>query len=232
MKKICLLLLLLITLKSAVHAQIGFEGGINFANLSIKENGEKLATKYLIGAALGMFADIRLGDGGHMYFEPGAYYHTNGAKVTGPPSWKYIIGAGSFPLDIEYKSGEKCGQRFFVGIGPYFGYNINNSSEIWGNYLENIDFGLGLNLGFIGKKHLYIRGRYQFGLRNELPNGDSKNSIKQQYGCITLGYMIRGCRRSNGYGGSGGRSGNHWRGLRHSRWSTHEYRRRPPGPGY
>ena len=232
MKNIYLILLTVASISKSGHAQIGFEAGVNFANLAIQSNGTKVNSSYLIGAAFGMFADIRMGDGGHIYLEPGAFYQTNGANIKGNPNWKYIIGAANFPLSIEYKSGYKCGQRFFAGVGPYIGDNLNNSTNISDNYLQSTDFGVGFNIGFIGKKHLYIRARYQVGLMNELTGGDSKNYIKQSYGSLNLGYMIRGCRRGNGYGGSRRSKGNHWRGLRNNKWSTHQRLDRPAGPGF
>ncbi len=233
MKKTYLLLLLFASLATVVHAQIGFEAGLNMANLSIKSNGTKAGTKYKAGAAMGIFADIKLGDGGHMYFEPAAYYQNNGATIKGTPNYKYMINSADFPLSIEYKSGEKCSQRFFVGIGPYLGDNINGSYSIdyIGTIVQKFDFGIGLNAGFIGKKHLYIRARYLIGLENEYPGGDSKNSIKQSSGGLTIGYMIRGCRSRSSFGGSRRGGGNHWRGLKKNHWSTRQRFRTPRGPG-
>jgi len=233
MKKTFLLLLLFALFAHTLQAQIGFEAGLNMANLAIKSNGTKVATKYKAGAALGLFADIKLGDGGHMYFEPAAYYQNNGATIKGNPDYKYLINSADFPLSIEYKSGDKCSQRFFAGIGPYIGDNIIGSYSIAyiGTVVQNYDFGIGLNAGFIGKKHLYIRARYLIGLDNEYPSGDSKNSIKQSSGGLTIGYMIRGCRSRSVFGGSHRHEGNHWRGLKKNHWSTRQRFRTPPGPG-
>ena len=246
MRKTFLLLFLTALFATALQAQVGFEGGVNFANLAIKSYGDKVGTKFLIGATLGLFGDFKLGDGGHMYFEPGAYFQNNGAKIKGNPEGKYIINGANFPLYIEYKSGDKCSKRFFCGIGPYVDVNINgaddygtvnstsltNTEIVIGTDLRRADLGLAANIGYIGRKHLFIRAHYQMGLINEIPDGNSQNSLKQSCGSLTIGWMIRGCR-ANGWGGSyRRREGNHWRGLKKNRWSTKQSWRRPPGPGY
>ena len=232
MKHTFLALLLFISLTTTAYAQIGFEGGVNFANLAIQEAGTKVGTKYLVGAVFGFFGDIRFGNG-PIYLEPGAFIQTNGATIKGNPDWKDIIYAGNFPIYLEYKSGEKCGARFFAGIGPYIGDNIsiNGATNYVGPDIQQMDWGIGLNAGYIGRKHLYFRARYEIGLMNELPAGDSKNYVKQSSGALTIGYMFRGCRSRTSYGGSGHRGGNHWRGLKKNKWSTRQILRRPPGPG-
>ena len=230
MKKTCLLLLLIASIATTVHAQVGFEGGVNLANLAIKANGDKVATKFLVGATLGMFVDISVDQAGHFYLEPGVFYQTNGAKITGPPEWNYIINSGNLLLNLEYKSGSRCSQRFFAGIGPYIGDNINADSISY--YLRKLDLGIGVNAGYVGKKHFYCRIRYQLGLINELESADSKNSIKQSAAGLTIGYTFRGCKRRSWNGGSRKRENNHWRGIKKGRWSTHQSFRRPPGPAY
>ena len=105
MKKTFLLLLFIGSLATIVRAQVGFEAGLNMANLAIESGGNKVGTKFRPGAAMGLFADLRLDQNAHIYFEPGAYYQNNGAGLTGTPSGKYIINAANFPLNLEYKSG-------------------------------------------------------------------------------------------------------------------------------
>ena len=231
MKKTCLVLLLITSITATVHAQLGFEGGVNFSNLAIKIGGDKVGTKFLVGETIGMFLDIRMDDNAHIYFEPGAYYQTNGATFKTTPSFKYIINAANFPLYIEYKSGERCSERFFFGIGPFIGDNISNSAG-YNTDVENMDLGIALNLGYIGKKHWFIRGHYQVGLINEYVAGDSKNSIKSSCGSLTIGYMIRGCKNRGWGSGGGSGEGNHWRGIKKHHWSRRQTFRREHWPAY
>jgi hypothetical protein len=242
MKKQTLLLLALACTTIAAHAQFGLEAGLNKANLSIKSNGTKIATKYKAGASFGIMADMALNDNHHLYFEPGAFFQNDGAKV-GTNNDPFVLNCLTFPLNIEYKSGEKCSERFFIGAGPYIRDNISGSSTlnfsgsgttttdlVIGTDIQRFDFGLGFNAGYLGKKHWYIRVNYEQGLSNNIPNGDSKNSIKQSTGGITLGYMVRGCRHRSWYESKGGSSNDHWRGLRKNRWSRHQIFHREKGP--
>lgn len=215
MKKTQLILLLITLFTKATHAQVGLEAGLNMANLAIESGGTKVSTKFRPGAAMGLFGDLRLDQNGHVYFEPGAYYQNDGAGLKGTPSGKYIINSANFPLNIEYKTGYKCGRRFFVGIGPYIGVNLNGSIDynsangingsatelVIGTSIKQIDYGFGVNLGYINRKHLFARLHYQLGLDNEVPSGDSKNYIKQSSAGLTIGYMIGGCRARSAFGG-------------------------------
>jgi Outer membrane protein beta-barrel domain len=243
MKKNGLLLFFLAAVLSG-HAQIGFEGGLNMANLNIKSYGTTFPSTYKAGASMGFMGDIRVGIKEHIYIEPGVYYQNDGAKMTSKPTWNYDVNSLTFPIFLEYKSGDRCNERFFAGIGPYFRYNINgyaayNFSGIsgggadlrMGTDFSNTDYGIGVNLGYIGRKHWFIKGNYLYGLANNLPNGDNKNYIKQATGGLTLGYMFRGCNGRRLFGGGGGRGRDHWRGVKKGRWSTKSIYHRPKGPG-
>lgn len=244
MRSTVLSLLLIATTPIIVHAQLGFEGGLNMANLDIVSNGNTVGTAFKYGAAFGIIADVGIG-GGHFYLEPGAYYQNSGATITDNPKGKYEINSFNFPLYIEYKTGERCGARFFVGAGPYISDNINGAYDITGGNgvpattadikigvdFKQTDWGVGFNTGYIGNKHFYLKAHYQVGLANELQNGDSKNSIKQSSGGIVIGYFIRGCNRGS-WSGGGRRGGNHWRGVKKGRWSTKQKLWRAAGPAY
>ena len=239
------LLLLALACTVAAHAQFGFEAGVNMANLSIKSSGTKIATKYVAGASFGIIADMALNDQHHVYFEPGAFFQNDGAKV-GVNKDPIALNCLTFPLNIEYKSGDKCSERFFIGAGPYIRDNISGTSTasfvgtsgningttdlVIGTDIQRFDFGLGFNAGYLGKKHWYIRVNYEQGFSNNIPNGDAKNSIKQSTGGITLGYMVRGCRHRSWYESKGGGGTDHWRGLKKNKWSRHQIFHREKGP--
>ncbi len=245
MKGTALSLLLVVATAITGYCQIGFEGGLNMANLDIVSNGNKVKTNFQAGAAIGIIVDIGIGGNGHFYLEPGMYYQNNGAAITSDPKGKYIINSFNYPLNIEYKTGERCGKRFFMGAGPYIGDNINGAYDINGGNgvpattadikigvdFKQVDWGIGFNAGYIGMRHFYLKAHYQVGIANELQNGDSKNSITQSSGGIVIGYFIRGCNRGGG-SGSARRGGNHWRGVKKGRWSTHQKLWRADGPAY
>jgi hypothetical protein len=247
MKKTYLLLLLVCYNVMSAHAQFSFEGGLNFSTLNIKANGDKVPTKFLTGASIGMVGGIPISDTRHVFLEIGAFYQTDGAKInTKPSSWNYTLSSMTFPINIEYKSGDKCSKRFFAGAGPYIRDNLSGSAYaidesgqvgtqlntlVIGTDIKRIDFGLGINAGYLGKKHWYVRANYAQGLKDNLTNGNEKNYLKQATGGITLGYMFRGCRVHD-WSSSRSGAGSHWRGLKKSRWSTRQRLHRANGPAY
>ena len=233
MKKLCNALLLILVMVTTAQGQIAFEGGLNAANLSLKEGGTKLSTKFLIRSAIGIMADIRV-SGNHFYFEPGLYYKGDGAIVKDPSDYPVIINTTTLNLNVEYKTGEKCGNRFFFGVGPYFGF-INTGgydfSAYGGDPLKQVDFGPAFNLGYLKRKHLYLRLSYQLGVVNLLVAGDDKNSIKTSNLGLTAGFLMGGCRVRR-YGGSRGHTNNHWRGLRNNGQYRKERNYKPSWLGY
>lgn len=246
MKNAFYTLSVLTVMAAPATAQFGFEGGLNMANLAIKSAGNTVPTKFKAGAAIGIVAGFSLTDANHFYFEPGVFYQMNGAKITSLPTGGYSINSVNIPLNIEYRWGEKCSARFFVGAGPYIADNISasyyfdaygaipSSSKdlVIGTDIKKLDYGLGANFGYIGKKHLFFRAHYQVGLNNLYPVGNANNSLKQSSFGLTGGYLFRGCNRGNGRSGFGGGGGDHWRGLKKNRNSRKQYFRRPNGPGY
>jgi hypothetical protein len=247
MKKIRLTLLLAVAVATA-HAQVGFELGLNMANLAIKENNTSVPTKFKPGFAIGIPAGIMVSP--HVYFEPGLFYDMTGCKLTGPPTGKYSINTITFPLNIEFKTGEKCGGRFFIGLGPFIGYNVGGSvtTDAYGvepsttttlaigtaktDNLKMIEVGAGINFGYQLKKRIYARAHYQIGLTDLNPNSDGNNTLKSSAFGVTVGYLFGRCdpyRHVSGFGGGGG---NHWRGMSKSKYSRKPRYERSHAQGY
>lgn len=230
---------------STVHAQFSFESGLNVSTLRIKVNDEKIPTKYILGGTFGIMGGIPLSDTRHVFLELGAMYQTNGAKINTKPDWDFILTGITFPINIEYKSGDKCSERFFVGAGPYIRTNLSGmaytfdrsgnlkteyTNLVIGTDIKQIDMGLGLNFGYLGKKHWYIRANYAYGFKNNLEKGNEKTYLKQSTGGLTIGYVFRGCRKARFSFGSRSRDRNHWRGIKKLHWSRHERLYRSKGP--
>lgn len=241
------LLLLIVLAAMDGRAQLGFEGGVNMATMDLKSMGTKIKTTYKTGASFGIIGDIRVSDNGHIYFETGVLYQGDGAKITDNPNWEFQVNTLTIPLFIEYKSGARCGERFFAGGGPYVRRILNgyeafsfsgtsgtsgSTTELQvGTDIKTMDYGVGVNFGYLSKGHMYIRANYLYGLSNDLPGGNSDNVVKMSSGGVTLGYMIRGCSTRSRSGG-GGRNRDHWRGIKKGRWSRRSIFRKPNGPDY
>ena len=235
MKNIGLTILTIALTATIACAQVGAELGLNMANMAIKSKAGTAKTSYKPGFAIGIPADIALGP--HMYFQPGAFFEMSGCKFAGPPTGKYAINTVTIPLNFEYKSGEKCGSRFFVGIGPYIGYNVGGSygTDAYGfvpatdvtlkigtgkeDQLKALDIGAGINFGYILKVRLYARAHYQMGFTDLNPAADGTNTVKTSAFGITLGYLFGKCNPSGNVPGFKVKGGNHWRGMSKSKYS-------------
>ena len=242
MKNIGSVLLFILFTAATANAQIALEGGVNIANLSIKSDGAKWTTKFLTGGAVGIAADILLVP--NIYFQPGLFYEMNGCTITGVPNGSFTVRTVTIPLNIEYKSGDKCSSRFFIGAGPYIGRNTSGEYDISahgkipavggplvvdpapGYNYKKVDVGFGINLGYQLKKHSYLRLRYQVGFINLIPGGDADNFIKSSSIGVTLGHIFGGgCRAIRRENVDVSPKTNHWRGL-----SKGIYSRRPRFP--
>jgi len=244
MKNTVFTTLLILFLATAAHAQFMFEGGLNYTNLNEKSGGTKLATKSKAGEAVGIAAGISLSPANHVYFEPGVYFASTGAKVPGPPNGTIQFNTINIPFNIEYKSGYRCGKRFFCGIGPYVAeimggsYNYDQYNGIpatSGTYtisptngfnIKRYEVGIGANIGYLFKQNFFFRAHYQMGFTNLYAIDPSTNSLKQSAFGLTIGYAIRSCGGRKGNGGFGTRGNDHWRGIKKLKWSRHQFDRR------
>jgi hypothetical protein len=216
------------------NAQLGIEFGLNMPNLALKAPGSTIQTTFRQATIFGMLADINYSE--HIYFEPGFFFEGTGCKVTKPYTDQYDFNTIVIPLNFEYKSGVKCASRFFCGFGPYVAYNMGGLTNyvdlgapgtrgsIDGEYLKQVDVGLGFNLGYQIGKRWYGKLAYTMGFTNLSSNIDG-NSIKASAISVTVGHLyFTGCSKVSRHRFSEHQP-NHWRGLRKGKWS---YRIRKP----
>jgi outer membrane protein with beta-barrel domain len=248
MKNIGATLLLIFVFASTANAQLAIAAGLNLANMSLKFNDTKIPTQFKKSGTAGIFGDIAMGNEEHLYFEPGLFLDVNGCTpldADNKPTGDFSVFSITIPINFEYKSGTKCTRRFFFGGGPYVASNNSGSYSIpaQGAYkgssgdliigsnpganLKGIDVGFGANAGYMTRSRFFLRLRYQAGIFNLLPGGDSKNSIRISSFAITLGKAFGRCREGGGRSVFGVRKTNHWRGLSKGVYST-----RPKPPRY
>jgi hypothetical protein len=242
MRSFVFTLLFSAVLATAASAQFSVEGGVNFDNLAIKSAGTKVDTKMMTGGAFGLVQGVQLSD--HIYFEPGLYYQSAGCNLKEPLIGGYSISTITIPLDIVYKSGDKCGNRFFAGAGPYIAKNLSGTFSMSVGGIEQsgslkigtgadanfkgTDLGINLTTGYKLKKHFYIRLRYQMGLVDLLPNGNSDNSIKTSSINLTLGYTFGRCREQGIGNLFKSHNSTHWHGMSKAKWSRRDRHPRYP----
>lgn len=170
------------------------------ANMAFKPTTPGFSTSMKTGLALGAIVDIGLTD--NLFLQPGLFYEMTGATITGG---SINVNTITIPINVEYKLGEAGSGRFFFGAGPYIGYNMSGTikgsgsstalkigSDKTADQIKAMDFGLGLNLGYMLANNLYFRAHYQFGFSNLDPSGASGASIKTSAIGITVGYYFGG----------------------------------------
>ena len=210
MKKLLLSLLSLMVVTTGAKAQVMFgpEIGGLFSNYTGKEGGSSLESKAKFGLRVGGVADISVGD--NFSIQPAVMYVKNGYKASNPAaSVDVSINTLEIPVNVQYKFGKPGGDRFFIGVGPYMGFNLSGHDKVTyygatnditikvGNdanndFIKPLDFGLGLNAGYLLSSNLFVRAHYQHGLVNLQPGGDANNSaFNSNYG-LSVGYFFGG----------------------------------------
>ncbi len=210
MKKIILSLLAVGMLSSAANAQIVFapELGLNLANLAVKTGGASLSTS--MKAGLGIGANVEIGLTDNLFLQPGLFYEMTGCNFSGG---SINVNTITIPVNVNYKLGDEGDNRFFFGVGPYLGYNISAKSKVGSTSttidigtdkakdgLKPMDFGAGVNVGYILANGLFFRAHYQFGFANLDPISDADNSMKTSAIGITAGYYLGGKHGKKGKG--------------------------------
>ncbi len=127
-----------VSLSLPVSAQI-LRGGINFANVTVSNDGEIDESKVRTSFQIGLSGDFRLA--GPVYLQPGVFFTGKGSKTeSGDDDDQTWFKATSNPYYIEvpvkliFKSKE-APVRFFAGAGPYVAIGIAGENEVEGKYL-------------------------------------------------------------------------------------------------
>jgi outer membrane protein with beta-barrel domain len=194
------------------HSRIvfGVEAGVNLSNYYFKHDLYSWSNDMIVGGRAGGIVDIALSN--QLYFQPGLFYAMNGTKATyrvvQTKSHETInINTIELPANILYKTGKPDAGRFFVGLGPYVGYNVsgtitNTSSDLSkgtvhiGSNKDNddikpLDFGVGATAGYELACGFFVRLRYEIGLFNLTPNTNAGASIKSTSYGINVGYLFK-----------------------------------------
>lgn len=200
MKKIILSLFSVAAIATTSNAQLSFapEAGLNMANMNMKSAGSTVSTSMKPGVAIGAIVDFGFTD--NLFLQPGLFYVMNGAKLSSP-SLTYSINSLQIPVNVIYKLGEDGNNRFFFGAGPYLAYNLSGNVSDGGgtihigtdkakDQLKPIDFGVGLNVGYLLVNGLFFRVHYQMGLTDLNPAGDSDGTVKTSALGVTAGYYL------------------------------------------
>lgn len=136
--KFSLALLLFVGALSQVNAQF-IKAGINFANITITNDGDVDKNKMLTSFQVGISGDIKIAPS--IYFQPGLVFSGKGSKTSsGDPNGSTYFQATSNPLYVEvpanfvFKSPGKT-VNIFGGVGPYVAVGIAGKNKTEGKFL-------------------------------------------------------------------------------------------------
>jgi len=186
----------------------GLEIGANISNYYFSNiPGRTYNNQFTVAGRFGGILDIALSK--HFFLEPGLFAVVNGTNLTYNnyiPEHAYVY-SGELPINIQYKTGNYRGDRFFVGVGGFVGYNFtgtisNTTATIYpgdikvgtnpNDFVAPIDYGVGANVGYQMKNGMFFRARYQMGLANLSPNTNDGSTIHSMSIGAQVGFFFRG----------------------------------------
>ena len=136
MKKYLIVAIGLIVLSNVMQAQIAIRGGLNYSRVSVDAGGPDFGSEPKAGFHLGLQGNINLP--GFLSVRPALLYHLKGGKG------EDLAGAGDtnlsyfeFPVNLGLSLGNKS-LRIIIEGGPYFGYLVNASSELFSDVSDNL----------------------------------------------------------------------------------------------
>ena len=190
---------------------IGFRGGVNLSNMTMRVGGTDFTPESLYGFQFGPVVDFSLNK--HFDFNTGLIYSLKGYNLKNP---NYsLLGNASFmngmaklsymviPLNFAYKIPFSSKSSFFVQAGPYVGLSMGGSvksnnylvplQDIYQyGYLAKADYGIGAGAG-LQFGHMIYTVNYEYGLRNLNAfqyTSDITGSFRTASASFTITYMF------------------------------------------
>jgi hypothetical protein len=188
------------------RARAGVSAGVNFSNMSGKDNGTDLKGDGRTGFMAGFVVDVPIGKKKYFSFMPGAYYVQKGktdrfAADTVETALRYV----EFPFNFVFNVNSKSG-TFYVGGGPYVDFAFpskfvttrsgqETSSDIsFGNKsadnLRGYDWGVNALAGYRLSMGVFLAVNYSQGLLNLLPRAPEDQKLHNRYIGVQLGILM------------------------------------------
>lgn len=199
-KKSLLTVIIALSMGSICQAQtqvsFGIRAGASLSGVTMKQEGDKLQSKALVGGLAGLYANLPLASS--FYLQPSLQYEMKGGKFKAT-DMKTKLGYLTLPVDFLYHPGtENTG--WFVGAGPYAGYGLSGKTtggtEAKTNLftgddgLKRFDAGAHLQVGYAFDGGLNIALQTEYGLLNLQKKGNKDNTFHNRSYGITLGYTF------------------------------------------
>lgn len=149
-----------------------------------------------VGLKAGLIGELELSD--NLYLQLGAMYSSYGFTNL---NVKLNVDALEIPLGIVYKTGKPGQNRFFVGAGPYLGYQLKAMLRVTNAYLVDIVSdettnmkrvypGIDINAGYQIAEGVFTRVAFQPGLAQLIKPDQYFTGYYSAQGSISIGYMI------------------------------------------
>lgn len=195
-------------LPMAIKTRFGLRGGVNLANLRVKDittgSGERIDAKHRTAFHAGVFVNFPIGS--QFRLQPELSFSSQGGKLQNPfgsgttthseQTHHYII----LPVNVQWQSPG----GIFAEAGPQLGYlwsaavkDAPGSAASYDNKgtFDKIDFAWGAGLGYLSRIGLGLSFRYFWGRTNILKDNSSgtgimKNRVRQ----ISLVYHFGAAR--------------------------------------
>ena len=178
MKKSVLIILFLACFLNQLEAQthFGIKGGLNFKNFDYKKKGE-ITLDNSIGWQVGILWQYKTPIVG-LNIQPEVLYTEKKTKPEKKAKAKDKSSIHYFEVPLNLQWGiDLASIRPYVMAGPYFGYAVNFSDNVFKSHINKFDWGVGLGCG-IELWQLQFGARYSWGLRNisEMKDIEMKNN--------------------------------------------------------
>lgn len=199
------------TATSTSTTRFGLKGGVNLPSYKFVDDDEDSSTesKTTINFNLTGYADIPVSP--YFSVQPGISLQGKGAKLSDDNDENKIednVLAIEIPVNLLVNLPAGPG-RFYLGGGPYAGFNIAGQRETTllgvsddgedlnfgddaGDDLKALDFGFNVLAGYQLSSGLNFGAGYGFGLTNLMPTSDSNTNgeINNRLWSFTVGYAF------------------------------------------
>jgi len=184
MKKVLLFVLLCGISSAQAQIKFGIKAGANFSDLDAVNFKTDMRTGFHFGAIL----EVKLP--GSLALQPELLYSSQGAKVNSAALDEIQYDYITVPVLVKYYLIKDV---LDIELGPQFSFLVNDdvNSNFLGSSFDasdssTFDFaaigGVGVDIG----AHIFLQGRYVYGLTEASTNADIKNKVIQ----ISVGYKF------------------------------------------
>lgn len=183
------------------QVKVGPTIGLNYSTIKNKslgtsESGSKIGLNIGAVAQMQLISSLYL-QTALIYSMMGGQYDYLGANL------RYNLSYLMLPIALMYRINPTAALQLYLGLGPYFAYALaakarhgdnDYTLHIGGDAAEDdlkpLDIGLNTRVGALLFSHLGLQLFYMYGLTNNMPGGNSDNSMRDAAAGLSLYYLL------------------------------------------